>query len=83
MLRINRDGTGVAGNPGGALDPRIYSYGHRNVQGIAIRPSDGLGVTIEHGTTTDDELNLLVPGQLRLEPGHAAEHRLRRGHPDD
>jgi glucose/arabinose dehydrogenase len=68
VLRINRDGTGVAGNPGGALDPRIYSYGHRNVQGIAFRPSDGFGVTTEHGPDRDDELNALVTGNFGWNP---------------
>jgi glucose/arabinose dehydrogenase len=68
VLRINRDGTGVAGNPGGALDPRIFSYGHRNVQGIAFRPSDGFGVTTEHGPDRADELNALVPGNFGWNP---------------
>jgi glucose/arabinose dehydrogenase len=58
----------VAGNPGGALDPRIYSYGHRNVQGIAFRPSDGFGVTTEHGPDRDDELNALVTGNFGWNP---------------
>ena len=68
ILRVNRDGTGVAGNPGGALDPRIWSYGHRNVQGIAFRPSDGFGVSTEHGPSRDDELNALVPGNFGWNP---------------
>ena len=68
VLRINRDGTGVAGNPGGTLDPRIWSYGHRNVQGIAFRPSDGFGVTTEHGPDRDDELNALVTGNFGWNP---------------
>ena len=68
VLRVNRDGSGVPGNPGGTLDPRIFSYGHRNVQGIAIRPSDGLGVTVEHGTNRDDEVNALVPGNFGWDP---------------
>ncbi len=68
VLRINRDGTGVAGNPGGALDPRIWSYGHRNVQGIAFRPSDGFGVSTEHGPTREDELNALVQGNFGWNP---------------
>ena len=45
---MNSDGTPAAGNPGGGLDPRIYSYGHRNVQSIAFR-GDGLAVQTEHG----------------------------------
>jgi aldose sugar dehydrogenase len=67
VLRIDRDGKGLAGNPGGALDPRIWSYGHRNVQGIAFR-ADGLGVSVEHGPDQDDELNLLVAGNFGWNP---------------
>ena len=68
VLRLNRDGSGVAGNPGGALDPRIWSYGHRNVQGIAFRPSDGAGFSVEHGPDRDDELNALVTGNFGWNP---------------
>ena len=68
VLRVNRDGSGAAGNPGGALDPRIFSYGHRNVQGIAIRPRDGLAISTEHGPDRDDEVNLLVPGNFGWDP---------------
>jgi glucose/arabinose dehydrogenase len=68
VLRVNRDGGPAPGNPGGALDPRIYSYGHRNVQGIAFRGSDGLGVSTEHGTDRDDELNRLVTGNFGWDP---------------
>ncbi len=68
VLRMNRDGTPAAGNPGGALDPRIYSYGHRNVQSIAFRASDGLAVQTEHGSDRDDELNRLVPGNFGWNP---------------
>jgi aldose sugar dehydrogenase len=67
ILRIDRDGRGVAGNPGGALDPRIWSYGHRNVQGIAFR-SDGRGVSVEHGPGQDDELNRLAAGNFGWDP---------------
>jgi len=57
VLRVNRRGAGVAGNPGGALDPRIWSYGHRNVQGLAFRPGTGRLFTVEHGPDRDDEVN--------------------------
>jgi glucose/arabinose dehydrogenase len=48
-----------------STDPRerlIYTYGHRNVQGVAIRPGSGQVITAEHGPTFDDEVNLLKPG---------------------
>jgi glucose/arabinose dehydrogenase len=61
VLRVTTAGAGAAGNPGGALDPRIYTYGHRNVQGIAF-DSQGRAYSIEHGTDRDDEVNRLVAG---------------------
>jgi glucose/arabinose dehydrogenase len=66
VLRVDRNGAGVAPNPGvlypaSGFDPRIYTYGHRNVQGIAFRP-DGKAYAVEHGSYRDDEVNLLVPG---------------------
>lgn len=62
VLRVTRTGAGAPGNPGGAFLPQIYSYGHRNVQGIAFRPYDGKPYAVEHGTNCDDEVNALVPG---------------------
>jgi aldose sugar dehydrogenase len=62
VLRVDRDGRGAPGNPGGALDPRIYTYGHRNPQGIAFRHGDDKPFAIEHGPGRDDEVNLLVAG---------------------
>jgi glucose/arabinose dehydrogenase len=70
VLRVDRDGRAVAGNLGGPFDPRILSTGHRNVQGIAFRSSDGLGVSIEHGPDRDDEVNLVVPGNFGWDPRH-------------
>jgi glucose/arabinose dehydrogenase len=65
VVRLNDDGTIPADNPfadgdGGA--PEVYSYGHRNVQGIAMRPSDGAVWTHEHGPKGGDEINILRPG---------------------
>jgi glucose/arabinose dehydrogenase len=62
VLRVDRNGNGALGNPGGAFLPQIYTYGHRNPQGIAFRPSDGKPFSVEHGTDCDDEINALVPG---------------------
>lgn len=63
VLRITRDGLPAAGNPTiiGA-DPRIYTYGHRNVQGIAFDPITGATYSVEHGPSYDDEVNRLVAG---------------------
>lgn len=64
-VRINADGSVPADNPfvgrAGAL-PEIFSLGHRNAQGIALRPSTGQIWSIEHGARGGDELNLEVAG---------------------
>ncbi|GAB2989761.1 PQQ-dependent sugar dehydrogenase [Saccharothrix stipae] len=59
VLRVDlATGEGVPGNPFG---DRIYTYGHRNVQGVAVR-QDGLVFTAEHGPDVDDEVNALKAG---------------------
>ncbi len=63
VLRINADGTPAPGNPGGRFDPRIYTYGHRNVQGLAFRPGSGGAYSVEHGPDRDDEVNRLGRGR--------------------
>jgi glucose/arabinose dehydrogenase len=61
VLRVDTNGAGVPGNAPAPFDPRIFSYGHRNVQGIAFTAS-GVPYSIEHGTSRDDEVNRLVAG---------------------
>lgn len=63
VLRINRDGTAAAGNntPAGG-DAKIFTFGHRNVQGIAFRPSTGQPFSCEHGPGHTDEVTPLVAG---------------------
>ena len=61
VLRVNTDGAGVAGNASTPFDPRIYTYGHRNVQAVAFDDA-GQAWSVEHGTSRDDELNKLVAG---------------------
>jgi glucose/arabinose dehydrogenase len=63
VIRINRDGSIPPDNPliEGAR-PEIWSYGHRNPQGAAIRPGgDKLWIS-EHGPQGGDELNPIVAG---------------------
>lgn len=63
VLRMDRDGNPAEGNsPPEGFDPRIYTYGHRNVQGIAFRPSDGTPVVAEHGPWHSDEITVLKNG---------------------
>jgi len=63
ILRIDRDGKAATGNntPSGG-DPRIFTYGHRNVQGIAFRPGTGRPFACEHGPGHDDEVTPLAAG---------------------
>ena len=63
VLRVDLNGTAAAGNnsPVGG-DPRIFTYGHRNIQGIAFRPASSQVFTAEHGPGHTDEINLLAPG---------------------
>jgi glucose/arabinose dehydrogenase len=67
VLRINlNDGTPAAGNPfansANANERLVYTYGHRNVQGVAIRPGSDQVFTAEHGPDKNDEVNLLKAG---------------------
>lgn len=63
VLRIDRDGKAAPGNgaPAG-FDPRIYTYGHRNPQGITFRPGTNQPYTAENGPWHSDEVTALVPG---------------------
>ncbi|MDP1570035.1 MAG: PQQ-dependent sugar dehydrogenase [Vicinamibacterales bacterium] len=65
-VRIHDDGRVPADNPfvgrEGAL-PTIWSYGHRNAQGMAIHPDTGDLWQNEHGPQGGDELNLVQPGK--------------------
>jgi len=58
VLRLNLDGSVPDDNPSGSA---VYSLGHRNPQGLAIR-ADGLVLEVEHGTDENDEINVIVPG---------------------
>jgi glucose/arabinose dehydrogenase len=40
----------------------VWTLGHRNVQGLAVRPGSGQVFAVEHGPTRDDEVNLLQAG---------------------
>jgi aldose sugar dehydrogenase len=65
VLRINRDGSAPPDNPfagrAGAL-PEIFTYGHRNPQGLVVDPRTGKVWEQEHGAKGGDEINVLVPG---------------------
>jgi PQQ-dependent dehydrogenase (s-GDH family) len=62
ILRLNLDGSIPEDNPTiNGVQSHIYSYGHRNVQGLALGPNNQLYAS-EHGPKTDDEVNLIQPG---------------------
>lgn len=64
-VRLNDDGTVPDDNPfrntAGAM-PEIYSYGHRNPQGMARHPGTGAIWLHEHGPKGGDEINIVRPG---------------------
>ena len=65
VMRLKDDGGVPADNPlvGKAnARPEIFSWGHRNVQGMAMNPSNGLMYTHEHGPRGGDEVNVLKKG---------------------
>ena len=62
ILRVNPDGSIPADNPVlNGVRSHVFSYGHRNPQGMAFGP-DGVLYAAEHGQDTDDEVNRIVPG---------------------
>lgn len=65
LIRINADGSIPADNPfadGVNGAPEVYSYGHRNPQGLALHPGTGAVWMHEHGPRGGDEINIITPG---------------------
>ncbi|WP_276500376.1 PQQ-dependent sugar dehydrogenase [Terrimonas pollutisoli] len=66
IIRITKDGQPAAGNPfanNSAARPELYSYGHRNVQGLAFHPVTGDLWETEFGPRGGDEVNRVEPGK--------------------
>jgi glucose/arabinose dehydrogenase len=65
VLRVRGDGSIPRDNPfygDGGNARYVYSYGHRNLQGLAFRPGTRELWTAEHGPDRDDEVNLISAG---------------------
>lgn len=67
VLRVNADGSPAKDNPGvkepaKGWDPRLWSMGHRNIQGLARDPKTGTVWATEHGAKGGDELNRIAGG---------------------
>lgn len=66
IIRLNDDGSVPIDNPfvgKAGFKPEIYSYGHRNVQGMSLHPVTGKVWTHEHGPQGGDEVNLVQAGK--------------------
>jgi len=65
ILRVNTDGSIPADNPvlpGRSEPSAIWSYGHRNPQGITFQQGTGAVFEVEHGEDIEDEINVLEKG---------------------
>ncbi len=65
IVRLDRDGRPAGGNPladSAGARPEIYSYGHRNPQGLLVDPRDGTIWEHEHGPKGGDEINRIRAG---------------------
>lgn len=60
ILRLNGDGSIPEDNP--FEGSPVYSYGHRNIQGLAWHPVTGVLYASEHGSEGNDEINLIKSG---------------------
>jgi glucose/arabinose dehydrogenase len=65
VIRLHPDGRVPEDNPyvaAAGARPEIFSYGHRNPQGLAIHPETGIPWLHEHGARGGDEVNVVRPG---------------------
>ena len=60
ILRLTLEGKPASGNPFG---DEVWSWGHRNPEGLAFQSGTGLLYSAEHGPSTDDEINLIEKGK--------------------
>ena len=65
VIRLHEDGRVPDDNP--FVDrtdaaPEVWSYGHRNPQGLTVQPDTGMVIEQEHGPTGGDEINIIMRG---------------------
>ena len=60
ILRLTLDGVAAPGNP---FNNAVWSWGHRNPQGLAFHPTTKVLYSAEHGPSTDDEVNRIEGGR--------------------
>ena len=95
VVRLNADGSVPEDNPFVDVDgylPEIYSYGHRNIQGMIRHPETGEIWATEHGPRGGDELHVIEAGENYGWPVQTLgwdyrtegqfEHAETRDHPD-
>jgi glucose/arabinose dehydrogenase len=87
LVRLNVDGTQPADNPfaaGPGVRKAIWSYGHRNIQGMAQDPRTGTLWLSEHGPRGGDELNLPQAGRNYGWPvvSHGNDYVTNRPYPE-
>ncbi|MBX2864698.1 MAG: PQQ-dependent sugar dehydrogenase [Leptolyngbyaceae cyanobacterium MAG.088] len=66
VIRLNADGSIPVNNPfinDSAAVPEVWSYGHRNIQGLALDPIKNQVWATEHGAKGGDEVNLIAAGE--------------------
>src|ERR1700691_1459768 len=72
IVRLNEDGTVPPDNPfvgQASVRPEIYTWGHRNEQGLIFDVQSGRLYETEHGPRGGDELNIIVAGRKYGLPG--------------
>lgn len=79
IVRIKDDGSIPKDNP--FSGSKIWSYGHRNIQGLAIDPTTGRVWSTEHGARGGDELNVIERGKNYGWPIVSASRDYRTGEP--
>jgi glucose/arabinose dehydrogenase len=84
ILRLSADGKPAPGNPlaarPGAL-PEIWSYGHRNIQGLTVDAASGRVYASEHGPRGGDEINRIEGGKNYGWPIQSFGRDYRTGEP--